>query len=400
MVIMVRATAAPHHHHVVHPVVCCTVKRAVRLLPSALLLIFVLSLILVTLVQIAVIHSHRRAIYLQRRLASTSRPSPARPQAAVVSSGQLRPVASSPRKAARPGLRRPTSRPGRPSTGPGAGTTRTVEALLDRNAPTVDNNIKILTGLANAARIRDIFADASARTPRPRLTSPASVREDMLGSAVQSDDDDGVSWELVKDDVYRRAGGGVSAVTAVREDDEDNDSARRTRKLASDKAKKSSVEVVTRPLCPEVPPGLVGRVQVDLDLRPRRRQTPRSAKAAQTGKSGAGSGVPAPSPTGGLWSPVERQLLSYRIYVVEQYGNDTFNKGVLMNAGVREAFRDADYHCFVFHDVDLIPEDDRNMYSCPPSPRHMSVAIDKFNYTLPYQMLVGGRASHQAGALP
>ncbi|KAL1487113.1 hypothetical protein MTO96_031112 [Rhipicephalus appendiculatus] len=267
MVIMVRATAAPHHHHVVHPVVCCTVKRAVRLLPSALLLIFVLSLILVTLVQIAVIHSHRRAIYLQRRLASTSRPSPARPQAAVVSSGQLRPVASSPRKAARPGLRRPTSRPGRPSTGPGAGTTRTVEALLDRNAPTVDNNIKILTGLANAARIRDIFADASARTPRPRLTSPASVREDMLGSAVQSDDDDGVSWELVKDDVYRRAGGGVSAVTAVREDDEDNDSARRTRKLASDKAKKSSVEVVTRPLCPEVPPGLVTSARV-FEIKP------------------------------------------------------------------------------------------------------------------------------------
>lgn len=52
-----------------------------------------------------------------------------------------------------------------------------------------------------------------------------------------------------------------------------------------------------------------------------------------------------------------------------------------MNAGVREALRDADFQCFVFHDVDLIPEDDRNMYSCPPSPRHMSVAIDKFNYT-------------------
>ncbi|EEC06029.1 beta-1,4-galactosyltransferase, putative [Ixodes scapularis] len=65
-----------------------------------------------------------------------------------------------------------------------------------------------------------------------------------------------------------------------------------------------------------------------------------------------------------------------------QYGNDTFNKGVLMNAGVREALRDADFQCFVFHDVDLIPEDDRNMYSCPPSPRHMSVAIDKFNYTI------------------
>ncbi|KAL3251006.1 hypothetical protein MRX96_055269 [Rhipicephalus microplus] len=129
MVIMVRATAAPHHH-VVHPVVCCTVKRVMRLLPSALLLIFVLSLILVTLVQIAVIHSHRRAIYLQRRLASTSRPSPARPQGRGSLPGTAAACGLVPRKAARPGLRRLTSRPGRPSTGPGAGTIRTASPTL------------------------------------------------------------------------------------------------------------------------------------------------------------------------------------------------------------------------------------------------------------------------------
>ncbi|GFR29405.1 beta-1,4-N-acetylgalactosaminyltransferase bre-4 [Trichonephila clavata] len=87
---------------------------------------------------------------------------------------------------------------------------------------------------------------------------------------------------------------------------------------------------------------------------------------------------------------LQRQLLEYRVYVVEQYGNDTFNKGVLMNAGVREALRDSDFHCFVFHDVDMIPEDDRNLYSCPEMPRHLSVAVDKFNYTLPYTLLVGG----------
>lgn len=27
-----------------------------------------------------------------------------------------------------------------------------------------------------------------------------------------------------------------------------------------------------------------------------------------------------------------------------------------MNAGVREALKENDFHCFVFHDVDLIPE--------------------------------------------
>ena len=39
-----------------------------------------------------------------------------------------------------------------------------------------------------------------------------------------------------------------------------------------------------------------------------------------------------------------------------------------------------DYDCFVFHDVDLIPEDDRNDYGCPSSPRHMCPAVDKFGY--------------------
>ncbi|CAG2167984.1 unnamed protein product [Oppiella nova] len=80
--------------------------------------------------------------------------------------------------------------------------------------------------------------------------------------------------------------------------------------------------------------------------------------------------------------------MSFRMTV--QFGSDTFNKGVLMNAGVREALKENDFHCFVFHDVDLIPEDDRNLYSCPLAPRHMSVAVDKFNYSLPYTDLVGG----------
>lgn len=87
---------------------------------------------------------------------------------------------------------------------------------------------------------------------------------------------------------------------------------------------------------------------------------------------------------------LHRQQVHYRVYVVEQFGNDTFNKGVLMNAGVRESLRDSDFGCFVFHDVDLLPEDDRNVYTCPHMPRHMSVAVDKFNYTLPYTLLVGG----------
>jgi hypothetical protein len=47
------------------------------------------------------------------------------------------------------------------------------------------------------------------------------------------------------------------------------------------------------------------------------------------------------------------------------------------------------FDCVIFHDVDLLPEDDRILYSCPSrKPRHLSVAIDKFNYKIFYTKLV------------
>ncbi|CAF0846364.1 unnamed protein product [Adineta ricciae] len=87
---------------------------------------------------------------------------------------------------------------------------------------------------------------------------------------------------------------------------------------------------------------------------------------------------------------LQRQELDYKIYVSEQDGNGTYNKAVLMNAAFLYASSEYDFQCFVFHDVDLIPEDDRNMYSCPIFPRHMSVAIDEMNYKLTYEELIGG----------
>ena len=51
-----------------------------------------------------------------------------------------------------------------------------------------------------------------------------------------------------------------------------------------------------------------------------------------------------------------------------------------MNIAFVEALKQYHFQCFVFHDVDLVPEDDRNMYSCPQQPRHMSVAIDEMGY--------------------
>ncbi|XP_052811815.1 beta-1,4-N-acetylgalactosaminyltransferase bre-4-like [Mya arenaria] len=93
---------------------------------------------------------------------------------------------------------------------------------------------------------------------------------------------------------------------------------------------------------------------------------------------------------------LKRQEVAFRIFVVEQYGNKTFNKGRLMNIGFTEARKYDEFDCFIFHDVDLIPEDDRNMYTCLENPRHMSPAVDKFKYKLPYKGLVGGVLSFRS----
>ena len=65
---------------------------------------------------------------------------------------------------------------------------------------------------------------------------------------------------------------------------------------------------------------------------------------------------------------------------LQQAGDTPFNRALLFNIGYKEALKFDQYECFIFHDVDLIPEDDRNKYSCPTSPRHLSVAVDKFRY--------------------
>lgn len=79
---------------------------------------------------------------------------------------------------------------------------------------------------------------------------------------------------------------------------------------------------------------------------------------------------------------LQRQQLDYTIFVVEQTGRSAFNRGMLLNVGFIEALRRRSFDCFIFHDVDLLPEDDRNSYACPEvgKPRHLSVAINTFGY--------------------
>ncbi|KAF7698372.1 beta-1,4-galactosyltransferase 1 isoform X2 [Silurus meridionalis] len=90
---------------------------------------------------------------------------------------------------------------------------------------------------------------------------------------------------------------------------------------------------------------------------------------------------------------LQRQQLDYGIYIINQDGEETFNRAKLLNVGYAEALKEYDYECFVFSDVDLIPMDDRNTYKCFEQPRHLSVSMDKFGFRLPYNQYFGGVSS-------
>ncbi|XP_061195866.1 beta-1,4-galactosyltransferase 1-like isoform X2 [Saccostrea echinata] len=85
-----------------------------------------------------------------------------------------------------------------------------------------------------------------------------------------------------------------------------------------------------------------------------------------------------------------RQQLEYGIYIIDLDERIQFNRGLLLNVAFLEASKEFDYDCYIFHDVDLLPENDYNLYRCSDLPRHMSVAVDKFNYKLPYVEIFGG----------
>ncbi|CAK8692172.1 unnamed protein product [Clavelina lepadiformis] len=87
---------------------------------------------------------------------------------------------------------------------------------------------------------------------------------------------------------------------------------------------------------------------------------------------------------------LQRQELDYRIYVINQNGTGKFNRAKLLNVGFTESIKDDDFQCFVFHDVDLILENDKAIYSCPENPRHLGVANSKYSYHLPYNAYFGG----------
>ncbi|XP_009874341.1 PREDICTED: beta-1,4-galactosyltransferase 4 [Apaloderma vittatum] len=87
---------------------------------------------------------------------------------------------------------------------------------------------------------------------------------------------------------------------------------------------------------------------------------------------------------------LQRQQLDYGIYVIHQAGNTKFNRAKLLNVGYLEALKEANWDCFIFHDVDLVPENDFNIYMCDRQPKHLVVGRNNTGYRLRYRGYFGG----------
>ena len=60
--------------------------------------------------------------------------------------------------------------------------------------------------------------------------------------------------------------------------------------------------------------------------------------------------------------------MEYAVLVINQTGSAPFMRGLLFNAGVREAATALPFtpDCFILHDVDHIPERQALLYRCSP----------------------------------
>jgi hypothetical protein len=79
---------------------------------------------------------------------------------------------------------------------------------------------------------------------------------------------------------------------------------------------------------------------------------------------------------------------SFDILVVEQADSLPFNRGYTLNIGFHIARGNHRYSHYVFHDVDLIPQ--QADYSFPHCPTHLSAATGQFLYEVPYENSFGG----------
>lgn len=162
------------------------------------------------------------------------------------------------------------------------------------------------------------------------------------------------------------------------------------------------------PPCPLLPPGLQGQRDVDLSPPPSFRELEEKFWMLQNGgrfrpkQCRAQQKVAVILPYRDrrvhlklflryMHPFLQKQQLDYTIFLIELAVGIEFNRALLFNVGFRESLLLDNFTCFIFHDVDLLPENDRIFYRCSENmPRHLSVAVDRMKYKLPYATIFGG----------
>ena len=82
--------------------------------------------------------------------------------------------------------------------------------------------------------------------------------------------------------------------------------------------------------------------------------------------------------------------IDFQMYFAHQIDDKLFNRGAMKNIAAKHAFEDGcDY--IVWHDIDMIPEDNSCDYSFPGDfPQHIAVRISQSDYKLKYFEYFGG----------
>ncbi|XP_038070258.1 uncharacterized protein LOC119739393 isoform X2 [Patiria miniata] len=94
---------------------------------------------------------------------------------------------------------------------------------------------------------------------------------------------------------------------------------------------------------------------------------------------------------------LQRQLLEFAFYTVNQENSLAFNRAMLMNVGFLETLNFTHWDCFIFHDVDHVPLSDFNYYGCSGMPRHFLSGADRWKYKLPYNNFFGAVTGFTVG---
>ncbi len=82
------------------------------------------------------------------------------------------------------------------------------------------------------------------------------------------------------------------------------------------------------------------------------------------------------------------QKANYGIYLTQPIDGISFNRALLMNIGYNEAMKDNDWNCFIFHDIDMLPENDANIYRCDQNaPLQMAVSISVYDYAYSFILI-------------